>query len=381
MENKVKKFSTLGWFSGLCPLLLCSLISAPAISLPIVNATDSASGNFNAKATPCSFLANAPDQHVVVQGDTLWGISRLFAEHPWCWPSIWGMNRQEIKNPHWIYPGQTIYFDRVAKRLRLGKPLDQADAETVPSIRLSPKIRSEPLPSNAITTIPANAIGPFLSQPILFEKDELANAPHIVLANRSHINSVKSEKTYVKGDLRDLTDFQVYRPATPLIDPETKELLGYEYTYVGSVKLTKKAAAAKEAHTFLVTNAKEELSVGDRLLSVPLTEITNYVPHSPNNKLNGRVVSVYGGVALAGQNQTIAVNLGSKDGIDVGTVLKMYRTGKTVVDKLDNNGLVQIPNEEYGTLFIYRVFNKASYGLIMGIADATRVGDTVKSPE
>jgi nucleoid-associated protein YgaU len=76
-----------------------------------------------ARAAPtCTFRANAPDQHVVVKRDTLWDISGAFLEHPWCWPQVWGMNRDEIRNPHWIYPGQVIYFDRAHNRLTLIRP-------------------------------------------------------------------------------------------------------------------------------------------------------------------------------------------------------------------------------------------------------------------
>ncbi|MFT5644164.1 MAG: nucleoid-associated protein YgaU, partial [Janthinobacterium sp.] len=68
----------------------------------------------------CAFLPNAPSQHLVVKRDTLWDISGKFLAHPWCWGRVWGMNREEIRNPHWIYPGQIVYLDRAAGRLRLG---------------------------------------------------------------------------------------------------------------------------------------------------------------------------------------------------------------------------------------------------------------------
>jgi len=362
MGNNVKNFSTIALV-----LALCSPIGSSVFAADEVPPT----------TTKCAFLTNAPDQHAVIKGDTLWSISQKFLEHAWCWPEVWGMNRVEIKNPHWIYPGQIIYLDRDAGRLRLGKPVG---SDAIPAVRLSPQIRRDKL-AGAISTIPANAIEPFLSQPLVFETDELASAPHIVSASRSHVNSTVSEKVYVRGDLHNLTDFQVYRPSTPLVDPVTKKLLGFEYAYVGSVKLNKAATDADEAHSFLVTKAKEELSVGDRLLAVPVAEMANYVPHPPNGQVNGVIVSVYGGVSMAGQNQTVSVNLGSKDGMDIGTVLQLYRTGVNVIDKLDDDSVVKLPDEEYGTLFIYRVFSNVSYGLVMGVTNTTRVGDTVKTPE
>lgn len=366
MENKVKNFSTIALLLALC--------------LPI-GSTAFAAEKMHKRTAKCAFLANAPDQHVVVKGDTLWGISQKFLKHAWCWPEVWGMNREEIKNPHWIYPGQIVYFDRAAGRLRLGKPVGAGGVGGIATVRLSPHVRSESTIGTAITTIPASAIEPFLSQPVVFETDELAHAPHIVSANRSHVNSSADEKVYVRGDLHDLTDFQVYRPSTPLIDPVTKAFLGYEYAYVGAVKLIKAGDAPNEAHTFLVTKAREELSVDDRLLAVPIAEMPNYVPHPPDGEVRGIVVSVYGGVSMAGQNQTVSINLGSKDGMDVGTVLQLYRTGINVVDRVADNSVVKIPDEEYGSLFVYRVFNNVSYGLVMGVTNTTRVGDTVKNPE
>ncbi len=340
----------------------------------------------NPPQTQCAFLANAPDQHVVVRGDTLWGISQMFLEHAWCWPQVWGLNREEIKNPHWIYPGQIVYFDRVAGKLRLGQTPDDSGAATssggsVPTVRLSPKIRGENLANNAIPSIPTNSIEPFLSQPLVLEENELKDTPRIVAAQQGHVNAGKLEKVYAMGDLKGGTTFQVYRPATALKDPETKKILGYESAYVGAIKLVRAGKSENEAHAFMVTASKEELTIGDRLLPVPNAEMTNYVPHAPASDINGRIVSVYGGVALAGQNQTVSINRGAEEGIDIGTVLQMYRLGEIIVDKTKAKSVVKLPDEQYGTLFIYRVFKHVSYGLIMQVTDSAQVGDVVRSPE
>ena len=156
----MKKFSTAA--------LLLAFASVIGVS-PISNAQATAPAR-------CAFLPNAPDQHVVVRGDTLWSISGHFLQNAWCWPQVWGMNRAQIRNPHWIYPGQIVYFDRVAGKLRLGTPTGGASD----SVKLSPQIRVESLGSEGISAIPLDKIGPFLSQPLIIEEGELAGAPHIV---------------------------------------------------------------------------------------------------------------------------------------------------------------------------------------------------------
>ena len=365
MDKYMKKFSTIA--------LLLALSSS-------VFAMD----EMHPPQTQCAFLPNAPDQHEVVKGDTLWGISQMFLEHAWCWPQVWGLNKEEIKNPHWIYPGQIVYFDHAAGKLRLGQTPNSMTTDsggTIPTVKLSPKIRGENLANNAITTIPTNIIEPFLSQPLVLEENELNDAPRIVAAQQGHVNAGKSEKVYAMGDLKGVTTFQVYRPATPLKDPETKQILGYESVYVGALKLVRAGKMENEAHAFSVTASKEELTVGDRLLPVPNSELANYVPHPPGTETNGRIVSVYGGVALAGQNQTVSINRGAADGMDIGTVLQMYRLGEIIVDKTKGKSVVKLPDEQYGVLFIYRVFNHVSYGLIMQVTDTAQVGDVVRSPE
>ena len=64
-------------------------------------------------STPIAFRQDAPDRYVVVRGDTLWGISERFTDSPWRWPEIWNFNREQIRNPHWIYPDQVFLIPRL----------------------------------------------------------------------------------------------------------------------------------------------------------------------------------------------------------------------------------------------------------------------------
>jgi len=103
---------------------------------------------------------NAPDKYVVVKGDTLWDISARFLKDPWRWPQIWKLNREEVKNPHWIYPGDLIVLDRSGKEPRLA--LVKGGKNGMPTIKLSPGVRAAEIGGNAIPAIPVTAIHAFL---------------------------------------------------------------------------------------------------------------------------------------------------------------------------------------------------------------------------
>lgn len=367
-DTSMKNFITVGTRAAVAALFAC-VLAAPA------------------QAATCEFRPNAPDQHLVVRGDTLWGISGTFLEHPWCWPQVWGMNKDQIRNPHWIYPGQIVYFDRVNGRLSLTRP-GAPDDGIAGTTRLSPQIRTEGLGADAVQSIPAGAIEPFLSMPLIVEEGELDGAPRIAAIADNHVYLGKDDKLYVRGALGGGSSFQVFRPGSPLKDPESGRVLAYEAVYLGTVKLQAAARPGVDVHTFAVSSSKQEMGVGDRLMPAPPTPMRNYVPHQPERQVGARVLSIYSGVSYAGQNQVVSVNRGSLDGLDVGAVLQLYHFGETIADPGGNRGvmglgktMIKLPDEQVGTLFIFRVFKHVSYGLIMQVTKPVEVGDVAKSPE
>jgi hypothetical protein len=365
----MKNFSTIATRIAVAAIVAC-VVAGPAQA-----------------ARNCAFKPNAPDQHLVVKGDTLWDISGKFLEHAWCWPQVWGINKDKIRDPHWIYPGQIVYFDRKNGRLSLNKP-GSDDGSGAGITRLSPQIRTEATGRDAIQSIPAGAIEPFLSQPLIVEVDELATAPRIVASQEEgRVYLAKGDRAYVRGELKDGKAFQVFRPGTPLKDPATGKVVAYEAVYLGTVALNRKAGPGVDVSTFTITNTVQEMGVGDLLVPETPTGLRNYVPHAPERTIDGRVMSIYAGVTYAGQSQIVSVNKGTLDGLDVGSVLQLYHFGKMIPDPAAKGNFfgrkpaIRLPDEQYGELFIFRTFKNVSYGLIMQVTVPVEVGDVAKSPE
>lgn len=368
------------------PLLVAALaIAAPATPAfathyPVTAQQSATAEQVAAAGVPLSALApNAPDAYTVKRGDTLWAISSLFLKSPWRWPELWGMNKQQIRNPHLIYPGQVLYLERVGDRarLRLGEPVAGSGSGSGGTLKLSPRVRTEELTS-AIPAIPANLIEPFLSKPLVIDEDGLATAPRVVAVQEGRVYTGVRDTVYVRGLEAgpNATSYQFFRPGRALRDPETQELLGYETTYLGVGVNVRSGDPA----TFRLTEAREEVGVGDRLVASPEVGHMSYVPRIADFPVEGRVLSVYGGVDQAASNMIISINRGANQGIEAGHVLRLLRYGQIIKDKTSpDRESVKLPDEPIAQLFVFRVFKSVSYGLVLNSTNAVQVGDRVSS--
>ena len=347
---------------------------------------------------------NAPDSYTVKRGDTLWAISRLFLKSPWRWPELWGMNMADIKNPHLIYPGQTLFLDKSTGRARLTSR--RGGAESLETVKLSPRTRISNLPDASIPTLQNNLIEPFLTEPIIVEESTLEAAPRFVATQEGRVLLSEGDRAYARSaDGAALSiaagkprDFRVFRNATALKDPGTGEILGYEAQYVGRATLirgesvaTVRGVAIKAGETapteiipatLDIVRTKEEIRTGDRLLPEPPLELLTYTPRAPENTVEARIVSVYGSaVANVAQNQVVVINRGTKDGMERGHVLAIQTNGERLVDKTGTSFQdIKLPDERNGLLMVFRPFERVSYALVLTATQAVRVGDWLINP-
>jgi LysM repeat protein len=356
-------------------------------NFPITQQQRSTAQQVASAGVPLSELSDtAPDSYTVVRGDTLWRISGMFLKSPWRWPELWGMNLNDIRNPHLIYPGQILVLEKSGGRARL-KVAQGFDGTPGSTVKLSPRIRSN-MQADGIPSIDLNLIEPFLNEAVIFETNELSEAPRIVATQEGRVMLSRGDTAYVRGNLGSNRSFRLFRNPAPLVDPATKQVLGYEAVYLGTTQFVRRgdgtgAAASTDTvpDTFTITSIRQEAMVGDRLAPVPVREFINYVPRAPRSPINGQIVSIYGEAMTAGQNQIVALNKGAQDGLETGHVLALWRDGQRVIDRTDpNKPTLKLPDERHGLLFVFRVFNRMSYALILNVQEPVRVGDRYTQP-
>lgn len=384
--------------------LICAALASPlalAQGHPVTDGQRSTAQQVAAQGVPLAELApDAPDTYVVKSGDTLWGISGMYLKRPWRWPELWGMNLQAIRNPHLIFPGQTLHLDKTGgyARLRTSAP------GALETVRVSPRTRSGSLSESALPTLKSHLIEPFLVEPLVVDADTLRQAPRIVGTTEDRVLMSTSDRIYARADAAspmraepgEPRQYRIFRDAVALKDPMTGDILGYEAQYLGKASMVRGEGFEDSANgkggitsdyvpaTLDITSIKEEIRAGDRLLPAPPRTFTSYVPHAPLIEMDARVVSIYGSsaVANAAQNNVIAINRGIQDGVDVGHVLSLLTKGSRIRDTTaDQRSEIKLPSESNGTVMVFRTFDRVSYALILDVRTPVRVGDRLINPD
>jgi hypothetical protein len=258
---------------------------------------------------------------------------------------------------------------------------------------------------------------------LVIDKDGLESAPIVLGTSDNRVLLSKGDRIYAKNMPTDQgPSWQIFRPGKVLIDPnpdkgvllpdthwineylmpesfgeymgggwlweDKGEVLGYEAIYLGDAKVEK----FDEISTISIVRSPREIFKGDRLVPAPPTMFINYAPHAPDQDINGRIISVYGGVTEIGKGSIVVLSKGAQDGLEIGNVLAVYRKhlSETGNDSLkvkrdfeilsSTREVVVLPEERAGLVFVFRVFEKVSYALVMRTSQPIRIFDTVKTP-
>jgi hypothetical protein len=320
---------------------------------------------------------DAPMNYSVKRGDTLWDISAVFLKDPWFWPEIWQINPQ-VENPHLIYPGDVL-------SLAVGA---NGDAHVYISqyggARLTPRLRSEDL-DGPIDSIPFSAIAAFLSKPSVLTKDQALRAPHILAFRDGHMVGGTGHEIYVRKLNAPLNQrFSVMHVGGEIRDPETDDVVGYQAAFVATAVVNAPGDVSKAV---LTEGAREALE-GDRLISQEGETPLTFTPHAPTSPIDGQIIAVADNAGQIGQYHVVVVNRGARHGLAPGAVLAVDQKGATVHDRYGRSPWhkepigekVQLPYERAGTMIVFKVYDRVSYGLIIGARGEMQVADRVYNP-
>jgi hypothetical protein len=329
--------------------------------------------------------ANAPDEYVVKPGDTLWDISSVYLRDPWFWPEIWYVNPQ-VENPHLIYPGDVLKLVYIDGQPRL--TIAERAEGGAGTKRLSPQVRREPS-SRAITAVPYDVIAGLTGRPVLLDKNQVKNAPYVVAMRDGHIIGGAGNEIYARGikDAQPETRYSIVHIEGELVDPDTRQLLGYTGVYVGTGPI---ATPGDPAKLVLADSAREALQ-GDKLFPESTEVGVDFVPHAPEQEVDATVIAVKD-LTIMGQYHVVALNRGTKAGLEPGHVVAIERSGDIVRDKYSQGGLnagmgrlkrgpnVRLPSERAGVAMIYKAFDRMSFALVMEATHEIRQGDRATNP-
>jgi LysM repeat protein len=320
---------------------------------------------------------DAPMNYTVKRGDTLWDISAVFLKDPWFWPEIWQINPQ-VENPHLIYPGDVL-------SLAVGAGGDaHVFVSQYSGARLQPSLRSEEL-NGPIDTLPYAAIAAFLSKPSVLTQEEILHAPHILAFRDKHMIGGTGHEAYVENLNGALNQrYTVMHVGDPIYDPETNQVIGYQANYVATAVVNAPGPMAK---TILTEGAREALR-GDRLISQEGDTPLAFKPHAATSHIDGQIIALADGAEEVGQYQVVVLNRGTRHGLTPGVVLAVDQHGEVVQDIWNRRPFgkdvhgpeIQLPYERAGTLIVFKVFDRVSYGLVIGARAPMEIADRVYNP-
>jgi len=322
----------------------------------------------------------APQQYTVKEGDTLWDIANTFLRDPWYWPEVWYVNPQ-VENPHLIYPGDVLALVTIDGRQRI----TNVQAATY---RVSPTARATPL-SDSINSIPYEQIASFLSKGMILEKDEAELLPYILATRGDHLMASAGNEIYIRGGRPSPngTRFSIIHIGDELRDPDDNDVIGFQGIYVGEGAQSR----GGDPTTIALTDTSREALVGDRLVPESVTLPLNFFPKAPDLDVKGRIISVIDGVSLIGQFQVVVLNRGARNGLAPGDVLSVFQAGEEIRDRYANGSLtgsggfgggqkITLPEEQAGTVMIFKVYDRIGYGLVMEATSDIHVLDAIRNP-
>ena len=330
---------------------------------------------------------SAPQTYVVKKGDTLWDISSMYLDKPWLWPELW-RNNVHIVNPHLIYPGDEL-------RMRFddqGQPVLELVRETPKAqIKLSPQGHKTEKSPEPIPALPWSAIKAYVEKDMVMSEEEYQRLPHLLGNLDGAVRFATGDLVLSKGARRTSEKYRIIRKQNDLYDMHGN-VIGVQFRHVADAALV--PTSMEKELLVKVEQANFEAKRGDKLLPENEQPPVSLQLKAAGKRQKGNIIDSLEQHTLLGKFDVVVLDLGERD-IEPGTVMGIYLQGPAIVDseepkyENENNYLksafsidqeIQQPAHKVGELVVFKVFEKASYGLITRSTKIVRHGAIVATP-
>lgn len=324
---------------------------------------------------------SAPAIYVVKKGDTLWGLSDRFMKDPLYWPDLWARNPKDIRNPHFIFPGQRlkIYPDRI-------------EVETVPK---AAPVKAEPTVEQAVAPKAAAAVIEPVKAAEVVEKAveerrftvsggegfiagaDFKNYGKVIAGQHNRQIFAYDDIVYTDIGNRDggkVGDrYLVYKKHSPISHPVTNQIIGFRIAPLGTLQLTEMAEKSSKA---IITDSFLEIEPGAFLL--PFVDKKKEVSlKAPDRNLQGYIVETRGGVEAISAGDIAYIDLGANQGVQPGNILYVVRKVKVEISYFSAQDY-DLPVDVLGALVVMETGENTSTALVVKSIDSIYRGDRLE---
>ena len=250
--------------------------------------------------------------YTVKKGDTLWGLSRKFADSPYLWPDLWSGNDQ-IANPHRIYPGQMIQLYRRDDVAKVSKPAATSTDSAQPTT--APVSKSSKLGQFAFSRL--DRVG-FIRDPAAVPSGRIFK----VLGIQKMITA--DDTVYISREdgqvLSPGRRYTIYRTLGEVRNIVTGQYLGIQHYILGTVEITQ---LEPEYAVGRVIKAFGRIQTDDLVMPYE-RQPEKIVKITPPPGIVGEVIMAEEHSQLLGDNVIAFINRGANDGVKTGQIFDIY---------------------------------------------------------
>ena len=328
---------------------------------------------------------NADEQNEMVQGkvyivkpgDSLWDIATEFYDDPYKWRELWSGNLK-VTNPHWIFPGDSLYLHPVVERpfgVDVGEMVDgkMVDGQGVARGTIEDfmvqgaEIDMSPEGMAYLKKIWAKSF---------LEVDEVDGIGSIVASDRERKLLTQGDPVYVKfyGERPSLNQkFVVFGNERTIIHPKTNKDLGKMVSSLAEIRITGVHDDACRAN---ITYSNDAVTIGDKVMAIEDKTREMTIKKSGLDR-KGCIVAADTERFNFATNDIVIIDLGAADGVETGNLLQIYKKGETVDDP--NSGKnVKLPERVVGRIVVIETGENTSVALILQSLEYLQAGELVK---